>query len=113
MDGSSHYNIGTLCLISRCKIIPCLRLQAVELRPDFDSALFNLALLLSDAGRPLEAAPFLHQLVRHQPDHIKALILLGDIYVSGMRDLNAAERVGADRSSPQSGPFYQDALNIA
>ena len=56
--------------------------QAAAARPDFDSALFNLALLLSDSGRPLEAAPFLHQLIQHQPDHIKALLLLGDIYVN-------------------------------
>ena len=72
----------------------------METRPDFDSALFNLALLLSESGRPLEAAPFLHQLIRHQPDHIKALILLGDIYVSGMKDLDAAERVGGASFPP-------------
>ena len=67
--------------------------QAVELKPDFRSALFNLALLLSDSGRPLEAAPFLHHLVRHHPDHVKAFILLGDIYVNNMKDLDEAERV--------------------
>ena len=70
--------------------------QAVELKPDFRSALFNLALLLSDSGRPLEAAPFLHHLVHHHPDHIKAFILLGDIYVNNMKDLDEAERVCTD-----------------
>ena len=66
------------------------------MRPDFRSALFNLALLLSDAGRPLEAVPFLTRLVHHHPDHVKALILLGDIYINNIEDLQEAERVGSD-----------------
>jgi len=65
--------------------------RAVELKPDFRSALFNLALLLSDSDRPLEAAPFLHQLIRHHPHHTKGLILMGDIYINHLRDLDAAE----------------------
>ena len=65
--------------------------RAVELKPDFRSALFNLALLLSDSDRPLEAAPFLHQLIRHHPNHTKGLILMGDIYINHLRDLDAAE----------------------
>ena len=68
----------------------------MELKSDFGSALFNLALLLSDSGRALEAAPFLHRLVHHQPDHIKAFILLGDIYVNAMKDLDEAERVSGE-----------------
>lgn len=63
------------------------------LKPNFRSALFNLALLLSDTGRPLEAVPFLKQLVHHHQDHIKGLILLGDIYINSMKDLEAAEGV--------------------
>lgn len=63
------------------------------LKSNFRSALFNLALLLSDTGRPLEAVPFLKQLVHHHPDHIKGLILLGDIYINSMKDLEAAEGV--------------------
>ncbi|KAK6626408.1 Protein O-mannosyl-transferase tmtc3 [Polyplax serrata] len=64
---------------------------AVQLKDDFRSALFNLALLLADDHRPLEAAPFLNQLVRYHPDHIKGLILLGDIYINNIKDLDAAE----------------------
>jgi len=41
--------------------------KAIELKNDFRSALFNIALLLSDSDRPLEAAPFLHQLIKHHP----------------------------------------------
>ncbi|KAK7874466.1 hypothetical protein R5R35_001555 [Gryllus longicercus] len=65
--------------------------QAVQLKDDFRSALFNLALLLADDHRPLEAAPFLNQLVKFHPDHIKGLILLGDIYINNIKDLDAAE----------------------
>lgn len=67
--------------------------RAVHLKQDFRSALFNLALLLADDNRPLEAAPFLNQLVKYHPDHIKGLILLGDIYINNIKDLDAAENV--------------------
>lgn len=43
------------------KSIECIVLQ---IREDFRSALFNLALLLSEAGRPMEAIPFLHRLLK-------------------------------------------------
>ncbi|KAI5733077.1 hypothetical protein M8J76_007399 [Diaphorina citri] len=65
--------------------------QAVEFNPTFRSALFNLALLLADDNRPLEAVPFLNQLIRIHPDHVKGLILLGDIYINVMNDLDAAD----------------------
>ncbi|XP_043487059.1 protein O-mannosyl-transferase Tmtc3-like isoform X1 [Polistes fuscatus] len=65
--------------------------NAVALKEDFRSALFNLALLLADEQRPLEAVPFLNQLVRFHPDHVKGLILLGDIYINNIKDLDAAE----------------------
>ncbi|XP_022237987.1 transmembrane and TPR repeat-containing protein CG4050-like isoform X1 [Limulus polyphemus] len=66
--------------------------KAIQIREDFRSALFNLALLLSDSQRPLEAVPFLKQLLKHHPDHVKGLILLGDIYINHMKDLEAAEK---------------------
>ncbi|CAB4055299.1 TMTC [Lepeophtheirus salmonis] len=66
--------------------------KSIEIKSDFRSALFNLALLLSESGRPLEGAPFLHQLIRHYPDHIKGLLLLGDLYVNHHGDLRAAEK---------------------
>ncbi|XP_050529637.1 protein O-mannosyl-transferase Tmtc3 [Daktulosphaira vitifoliae] len=65
--------------------------QAILIKEDFRAALFNLALLLADDHRPLQAAPFLNQLVRFHPDHVKALILLGDIYINNIKDLDAAE----------------------
>lgn len=67
--------------------------RAIHIKEDFRSALFNLALLLADDHRPLEAAPFLNQLVKYHPDHVKGLILLGDIYVNTLKDIDAAEHV--------------------
>ncbi|XP_060651327.1 protein O-mannosyl-transferase Tmtc3 [Drosophila nasuta] len=66
--------------------------RAIHLKSDFRSALFNLALLLADTKRPLDAVPFLNQLIRHHPTHVKGLILLGDIYINHMKDLDAAEK---------------------
>ena len=65
--------------------------RAIELKPDFRSALFNLALLLADNNRPTEALPSLEQLLTYFPQHIKALILMGDIYTNHVKDLNKAE----------------------
>lgn len=73
--------------------------QSVKLKADFRSALFNLALLLADDNRSLEAEPFLSQLVKSHPDHVKGLILLGDIYINHIKDLSAAEKVRLEHST--------------
>lgn len=87
-----HFNLGMLAMDDRdtAGAEHWFR-RAVQLKDDFRSALFNLALLLADDHRPLEAAPFLNQLVRFHPDHVKGLILLGDIYINNIKDLDAAE----------------------
>ncbi|XP_043246017.1 protein O-mannosyl-transferase Tmtc3-like isoform X1 [Amphibalanus amphitrite] len=88
-----YFNLGMLAMDDH-DLVPAeawLK-KAVEVRPEFRSALFNLALLLSDAGRPLEAVPFLTRLVQHHPDHVKALILLGDIYINNIEDLDEAQK---------------------
>ena len=66
--------------------------KAVSIKPNFRSALFNLALLLNEQKRPLEALPFLISLHTFYPDHVKGLILMGDIYTNHVKDLKAAER---------------------
>lgn len=88
-----HFNLGMLAMDD--KDHPNAEKwfkMAIQLKQDFRSALFNLALLLSDAQRPLEAAPFLIQLLKYHPDHIKGLILLGDIYINSIKDLTSAEK---------------------
>jgi tetratricopeptide (TPR) repeat protein len=63
-----YFNLGMLSMDGRDLVnAEAWFRRAVEVKPDFRSALFNLALLLSDSERPLEAAPFLHQLIRHHP----------------------------------------------
>lgn len=89
-----HFNLGMLAMDDRDSADAERWFRnAVALKEDFRSALFNLALLLADEQRPLEAAPFLNQLVRFHPDHVKGLILLGDIYINNIKDLDAAENV--------------------
>ena len=81
-----HFNLGMLAMDDNdVAAAEHWFRRAVELREDFRSALFNLALLLADDQRPLEAAPFLNQLVRFHPDHVKGLILLGDIYINNIK----------------------------
>ncbi|KAI4462443.1 tetratricopeptide repeat [Holotrichia oblita] len=87
-----HFNLGMLAMDDKnIEEAEHWFRRAVHLKADFRSALFNLALLLADDHRPLEAAPFLNQLVKYHPDHIKGLILLGDIYINNIKDLDAAE----------------------
>ena len=40
----------------------------------------------------MEAVPFLESLLGHFPDHVKGLILLGDINTNHVRDYASAER---------------------
>ena len=47
--------------------------QAIAAKPSFRSALFNLALLLNEQRRPLDALPHLLSLHRHFPDHVKVI----------------------------------------
>ncbi|XP_023239347.1 transmembrane and TPR repeat-containing protein CG4050-like [Centruroides sculpturatus] len=92
-----YFNLGMLAMDNRdvSEAEKCFR-KAIELRDDFRSALFNLALLLSDAHRPFEAVPVLKQLLKNHPDHVKGLILLGDIYINHVRNLDAAKQCYED-----------------
>ena len=65
--------------------------QAIQLKPNFRSALFNLALLLVDSHRPEDALVHLDQLLLHFPAHIKGLILMGDILTNHKKDFDKAE----------------------
>lgn len=66
--------------------------KAVQSQPSMKSALFNLALLLSEEDRPAESFVYVKQLLQFHPDHIKGLILLADIYVNSLEDLDSAEQ---------------------
>lgn len=67
-----HFNMGMLAMDDKnIEEAENWFRRAVHLKHDFRSALFNLALLLADDQRPLEAASFLNQLVKYHPDHTK------------------------------------------
>lgn len=88
-----YFNLGMLSMDDK-KVEDAERWfhSAIQAKADFRSALFNLALLLTDSDRPLEAVPHLQKLLQSHPDHIKGLILLGDIYINHMKDLDKAQQ---------------------
>ncbi|GFR21026.1 protein O-mannosyl-transferase Tmtc3 [Trichonephila clavata] len=88
-----YFNLGMLAMDDKeVQLAEKWFKKAIEMKKNFRSALFNLALLLSDDHRPLEAVPFLKQLLKHYPEHIKGLILLGDVYINHLKDLDAAQK---------------------
>ncbi|XP_070581695.1 protein O-mannosyl-transferase TMTC3-like [Ptychodera flava] len=66
--------------------------KAIELKEDFRSALFNLALMLTQINRDIEALPYLDNLMKYHPNHSKGLILLGDIYMNKIKSLKDAKK---------------------
>ncbi|KAG1659423.1 Transmembrane and TPR repeat-containing protein [Nymphon striatum] len=92
MNERAYFNLGMLGMDQKnyVKAEKWFKMS-IELKENFRSALFNLALLLSERNRPLEAVPYLQQLLKFHPDHIKGLILLGDIFINSVRDLDRAE----------------------
>ncbi|KAI8512090.1 Protein O-mannosyl-transferase tmtc3 [Branchiostoma belcheri] len=66
--------------------------HSIQLKPDFRSALFNLALMLSQIKRDLEALPYLDQLLLHFPHHSKGLILKGNIIMNKVKDVEGAKK---------------------
>ncbi len=88
-----YFNLGMLAMDAKDrKAAEMWFRKSVEYKPDFRSALFNLALLLSEGDRPLDCQPFLNQLIGYYPDHVKGLILMGDLFVNHLSDLRSAEQ---------------------
>lgn len=58
----------------------CLR-KSIEIRPNFVSALFNLAVILNDQDRLFEAEIYLSQLLSYEKKHKKSLLLLTEIFL--------------------------------
>lgn len=65
--------------------------KAINLQAGFRSALFNLALLYSQSQRELDALPVLDELLQYHPEHIKGLILKGDILMNHKKDTHGAK----------------------
>ena len=69
----------------------CLR-KAIEIRPDFTSALFNLAVILNETDRLFEAEIYLTKLLAHNSQHKKSQLLLTEIFLK-FNQTDKAERV--------------------
>ncbi|XP_052810856.1 protein O-mannosyl-transferase TMTC3-like isoform X2 [Mya arenaria] len=64
---------------------------AIKIEPTFKSALFNLALMLTNnLQRPMDAVPFVRELLKNHPDHMKGLMLLGELNVNHLKNLDEA-----------------------
>lgn len=69
--------------------------RAVEIKPDYRSALYNLALLYYDFKDYNSSLHYLNQTTAYHSNYTKALLLMADIY-SRMDKMNLTEKVGGD-----------------
>ncbi|XP_038636329.1 protein O-mannosyl-transferase TMTC3 [Scyliorhinus canicula] len=92
-DANGYFNLGMLAMDNKENVeAESWIKKSIQVQPGFRSALFNLALLYSQTGMELEALPVLTDLLHHHPDHIKGLILKGDILMNKKKDINGAKR---------------------
>lgn len=91
-DANGYFNLGMLAMdANEDEAAERWMKKAIRLQPGFRSALFNLALLYSQAKRETDALPVLDELLRHHPEHIKGLILKGDILMNHKKDTQGAK----------------------
>lgn len=93
-DSKVHFTLGMLDMDRRDYSSAEVHFKrCIELEENFKSALFNLALLLTNHMRkPLEAVPYLEKLLKFHPNHTKGNMLMGDINVNNLKNLDAAEK---------------------
>ncbi|XP_039988957.1 protein O-mannosyl-transferase TMTC3 [Xiphias gladius] len=91
-DANGYFNLGMLAMdASENAAAERWMRKAIGLQAGFRSALFNLALLYSQSKREIDALPVLDELLRHHPEHIKGLILKGDILMNHKKDTRGAK----------------------
>ncbi|XP_051857016.1 protein O-mannosyl-transferase TMTC3 [Antechinus flavipes] len=91
-DANGYFNLGMLAMDDKKGSEAEMWMKkAIKLQAGFRSALFNLALLYSQSSKELMALPVLEELLRYYPDHIKGLILKGDILMNQKRDIVGAK----------------------
>lgn len=91
-DANGYFNLGMLAMdANENAAAERWMRKAIGLQAGFRSALFNLALLYSQSKREIEALPVLDELLRHHPEHIKGLILKGDILMNHKKDTQGAK----------------------
>lgn len=90
-DANGYFNLGMLAMDeNKNEVAEKWMKKAIALQAGFRSALFNLALLYSQARREVEALPVLDELLHHHPEHVKGLILKGDILMNHKKDTRGA-----------------------
>ncbi|XP_075712919.1 protein O-mannosyl-transferase TMTC3 [Rhinoderma darwinii] len=93
LDANGYFNLGMLAMDEKNDLeAEKWMKKAIQLQHGFRSALFNLALLYSQTARELDALPVLEELLRYYPDHIKGLILKGDILMNQKKDTKGAKK---------------------
>lgn len=91
-DANGYFNLGMLAMdANENAAAERWMRRAIGLQAGFRSALFNLALLYSQSQRETDALPVLDELLRHHPEHIKGLILKGDILMNHKKDTAGAK----------------------
>ncbi|MFT7799279.1 transmembrane and TPR repeat-containing protein 3 [Arapaima gigas] len=91
-DANGYFNLGMLAMDeNKNEEAEKWMKKAIKLQPGFRSALFNLALLYSQSKRELEALPVLEELLHHHPEHVKGLVLKGDILMNHKKDTKGAK----------------------
>uniref|UniRef100_A0A8C7Z1F5 Protein O-mannosyl-transferase TMTC3 n=1 Tax=Oryzias sinensis TaxID=183150 RepID=A0A8C7Z1F5_9TELE len=91
-DANGYFNLGMLAMdANENTAAERWMRKAIGLQAGFRSALFNLALLYSQTKRETDALPVLDELLQHHPEHIKGLILKGDILMNHKKDTRGAK----------------------
>lgn len=91
-DANGYFNLGMLAMDANENVeAERWMREAIRLQPGFRSALFNLALLYSQSQHELDALPVLDELLRFHPEHVKGLILKGDILMNHRKDTRGAK----------------------
>jgi len=91
-DANGYFNLGMLAMdANENAAAERWMRKAISLQAGFRSALFNLALLYSQSKRETDAVPVLDELLHHHPEHIKGLILKGDILMNHKKDTRGAK----------------------
>lgn len=91
-DANGYFNLGMLAMdTNENEAAEKWLHKAIGLHAGFRSALFNLALLYSQSNREMDALPVLDELLRYHPQHIKGLILKGDILMNNKKDTQGAK----------------------
>ncbi|RXM92675.1 Transmembrane and TPR repeat-containing protein 3 [Acipenser ruthenus] len=91
-DANGYFNLGMLAMDdNKNEEAERWMKKAIKMQLGFRSALFNLALLYSQTGRELDALPVLNELLVYYPEHVKGLILKGDILMNHKKDTEGAK----------------------